>query len=100
MSDISMAERIQAIEDRAKSNQRRIEKLEISTEAISRLVTAIEVMAEKQDRVADTVERLDQKVTALEQKPSQRWERMAEKVLLSAAAALVGFVFAQLGIAA
>ena len=98
MDDAFMAERLQAIEDRAKSNQRRIEKLEESTEVIGRLVTAIEVMAEKQDRVADSVEKLDGKVTALERKPSERWDSMVEKTILAVIAALIGFVLSEIGI--
>ena len=98
MDETWMAERLQALEDRTKSNQRRIEKLEELTETIARLVTAIEVMAEKQDRVAESVEKLDHKVTALERKPSQRWDSVVEKMILTAAAAAVGYVLAQFGI--
>lgn len=98
VTELEQERRLTAVEDRAKSNSRRIEKLEASTAAIHRLAASIEVMAEKQDRVADTVEKLDDKVTALEGKSGRRWESLTDKAMLTAAAALVGFVLARMGI--
>ena len=98
VTDLEQERRLTAVEDRAKSNSRRIEKLEASTAAIHRLAASMEVMAEKQDRVADTVDKLDGKVTTLEGRSGRRWESLVDKVMLTAAAALVGFVLARMGI--
>lgn len=98
MTDLEQERRLTAVEDRAKSNSRRIEKLEASTAAIHRLAASMEVMAEKQDRVADTVDKLDGKVTTLEGRSGRRWESLVDKAMLTAAAALIGFVLARLGI--
>lgn len=98
MTELEQERRLTAVEDRAKSNSRRIEKLEEYTEAINRLATSMEVMAEKQDRVADTVEKLDGKVTALEAKPGKRWEGLTEKLLLMLATAAMTLLLAQTGI--
>ena len=96
--DLEHERRLTQVEQRCKSNTHRLEKLEESTEAINRLATSMEVMAEKQDRVADTVDKLDCKVTALEGRPGRRWDGLVDKAMLTAAAALVGFVLARLGI--
>ena len=41
---------------------------------------------------------IDGKVTALESRPAKRWEGLVDKLVLTAAAILAGFVLAQLGI--
>ena len=53
--DLEHERRLTQVEQRSKSNTHRLEKLEESTEAISRLATSMEVMASKQEQVADTV---------------------------------------------
>ncbi len=91
-------ERMAALEARARSNTRRIDKLEQSTDALNRLATSVEVMATKQDQIADTVDKLDGKVDALEQKPARRWDGMVDKLALVLATALVTFLLARLGV--
>ena len=97
--ELNFEHRMTAVEDRAKSNQRRIEKLETSTEALNRLASSMEVMAEKQERVASAVDELDGKVTALEAKPAKRWEELVSKLILVAVTAVTTWIFSRMGIA-
>ena len=60
--DLEHEQRLTAVEERAKSNSHRLDKVEASTEAITRLATSMEVMANKQEQVADTVDRLDAQI--------------------------------------
>ena len=87
------------MEERAKSNQHRIEKLETSTEVLTRLATSMEVMAEKQERVADAVDELDGKVTALEAKPAKRWDELVDKLVLVTATAVMTWLLSRVGLA-
>ena len=96
--DMEHERRLTEVEERAKSNQHRIDKLEASTEAINRLATNMEVMVEKQDRVADTVDKLDGKVTALEAKPARRWENMVDKIVWAVVAAVIAFLLGRIGL--
>jgi chromosome segregation ATPase len=96
--DLEHERRLTEVEERAKSNSHRLDKLEESTEAINRLATSMEVMAERQEQVADTVGKLDSKVTALEEKPAKRWDALVDKVVWAIAAALIGFALAQVGL--
>lgn len=96
--DLEHERRLTEVEERAKSNSHRLDKLEESTEAINRLATSMEVMAERQEQVADTVGKLDSKVTALEEKPAKRWDSLVDKIVWAIAAALIGFVLAQVGL--
>lgn len=97
--ELNIEHRLTEVEERAKSNQHRIEKLETSTEALNRLASSMEVMAEKQERVADAVDELDGKVTALEEKPAKRWEELVSKLILVVATAVATWVLSRMGFA-
>jgi uncharacterized coiled-coil protein SlyX len=96
--DLEHERRLTEVETRAKSNTKRIDKIEEQTEAINRLATSMAVMAEKQDETANIVTALDDKVTKLEEKPAKRWEKVIETLLVAIVSALAGFVAARLGL--
>jgi len=97
--ELNFEHRLTEVEERAKANQHRIEKLETSTEALNRLASSMEVMAEKQERVADAVDELDGKVTALEAKPAKRWEELVSKLILMVVTAATTWFFSRVGLA-
>ena len=96
--DLEHERRLTEVEQRSKSNTHRLEKLEESTEAINRLATSMEVMVNKQEQVAETVEKLDDKVTALEQKPVKRVDGLVDKIIWAVCAAVITFILARLGL--
>ena len=96
--DLEHERRLTEVEERSKSNSHRLDKLEESTEVINRLATSMEVMAERQEQVVETVGKLDSKVTLLEEKPAKRWDALVDKIVWAIAAALIGFVLAQVGL--
>ena len=57
---------------RSKSNSHRIDDLEKNGELLHKMVTALEVLATQQKNVAEQVERIDSKVTRLEESPMRR----------------------------
>ena len=96
--DLEHERRLTQVEQRSKSNTHRLEKLEESTEAINRLATSMEVMVSKQEQVAETVEKLDGKVTALEEKPLRRMDGLVDKIIWAVCAAVITFVLARMGL--
>lgn len=97
--------RLTETEHRAKSNTRRIEKLELQTEAIQSLATSVEVMVKEQvhqteaiERIEKNVEKLDCKVEVLEHKPAKRWENVVDKVIMGIVGAVVGYMMVKLGL--
>ena len=96
--DLEHERRLTQVEQRSKSNTHRLEKLEESTEAINRLATSMEVMVNKQEQVAETVEKLDGKVTALEQKPAKRVDGLVDKIIWAVCAAVITFLMARIGL--
>lgn len=96
--DLEHEKRLADVENRAKSNTRRLDKLEEQTEAINNLATAVQVMATKQDGMSETLERLDATVETIKEKPAKRFEAITEKIIIAVVAALVGAVLAHFGL--
>lgn len=96
--EVEFAQKLAEVDARAKSNTKRLDKVEALTEVVHELATTMKLMAEKQERTAKTVERLDKKLSAIEQEPAKRWKAVVEKVIMTVVAALVGFALAKLGI--
>lgn len=105
MTSEEMAVKVAEVDHRAKSNTRRIDKLEQQTDAIQSLATSVEVLVKEQghqteamDRIEKNVEKLDGKVEALEKKPAKRWETIVDKLIWAILAAVVAFVLGRIGL--
>lgn len=96
--DMEHERRLTETEARSKSNTKRLDKLEESTESLNRLATSMEVMVEKQAHVAETVDKLDGKVTALESKPVKRVDALVDKIIWALLAAVVSFILGRMGL--
>lgn len=105
MTQEEMAVKVTEVDQRAKSNTRRIDKLEQQTDAIQSLATSVEVMVKEQghqteaiERIEKNVEKLDGKVEVLEHKPAKRWESVVDKAIMTIVGALVGYLLVKLGL--
>lgn len=96
--DEAMAVKLAEVDSRARSNTRRIDKLEKDTEALTRLATSVEVMATRIHSMGETVDRLDEKVTTLESKPGKRWEDIVGKCIWAVVGGVLIFLMAKIGI--
>lgn len=95
---LSLEHRLTEIEERSKSNTKRIDKLEETTEAINRMAVSIERMAMKQDTMNGSIVKLNADVAELKAEPGKRWKFVVEKVIYIIVAAIVGFVLAKVGL--
>lgn len=95
--DLEYEHRLTEVEDRAKSNTKRLDRLEKTTEAIGKLATSMEVMAAKQEEVANNVGKLTNKVEEIEHKPGKRWEAIVEKAILTVIGAILLYILAKIG---
>ena len=127
MTNEDMAVKVTETDHRARSNTRRIEKLELQTEAIQELATSVKVMVselghqtesiqrietsvksldnkmdtkvgELDDKIDTEVGKLDGRIGEIEQKPAKKWDGLVDKIILSIAAALLGFILSRIGI--
>lgn len=98
MDTEQLALRLQETVDRSLRNEGRIKKLESEHEALHDLVTSVAVMAEQMKNMNTNVSTLTEKVDKLEEKPGKRWDSLVDKVILTIAAAIAGFVLAHFGL--
>ena len=96
--DLEHEKRLTDVENRAKSNTKRLDKHEKMIEAINKLATSVEVMATKQQTMADTLDGLAGKVETIEDKPAKRWEAISEKIIIIIVSAIVGAALAHFGL--
>lgn len=105
MTTEDMAVKVTEVEHRAKSNTRRIDKLEQTTDAIHSLATSVEILVQEQKHQTDAMEdikndvaKLDGKVDSLEKKPGKKWEKVKDIIISLVIGAVAALVFSQIGL--
>ena len=80
------------VDQRARSNTRRIEKLEEVQDEIRSLATSTAVMAQRLGEVENHVDEIKASVKTLEAKPGKRWDGLLDKALLVLCGAFVAWL--------
>lgn len=88
------------LEQRVRSNTRRIEGLERGQEALNRLATAVSVLASKQDSMGEDIKTIGNKIDMLESRPIRRWETILDRVIVTALSLVLGCLLAKMGLSA
>ena len=88
---------IAEIEQRSKSNTRRIEVLEEGQAQLNELVTSVAVIAEKQNEMAGKISNIQDEVKQLVSRPGKRWESLIGYIIGAVVTALVSFLFFKIG---
>ena len=88
----------QATDDRSIRNEARIKKLEAENKSLHDLATSVAVMAEQLKSMNTNVSTLKNDVEEMKEKPAKRWNSLIDKIVWAIAAALIGFVLAQIGL--
>lgn len=95
--DMEYEHRLTEVEDRSKSNTKRIADIEKRQNDLDELVSTVKVLAVREENVEIDVKEIKSDVKILTNKPAKRWEAVVEKVILVVVAAIVGFILAQFG---
>lgn len=108
-----LAVHLQEVDSRCKSNEHRlddhdeaIKEMRDDQKALIKLTNSVENMAnsmldvnKKVDVISDKQDKLNEKVTVLENRPAQetkkRWDSIAEKLIWLFVAGIAGFILAQ-----
>lgn len=88
------------VEQRSKSNTKRLDKLEEETKAVNELAKSVATMVTEQKfqteaikELKTDVKTLDGKVEKLESKPGQKWEKVVELIIGAIIGLAIGYVF-------
>ena len=89
--------RLTEVEERSKSNSHRLDEVERRQDNLDKLVATVEVLAVKESNVENDVKEIKSDVKSLTNKPAQRWDGLVDKIILTVAAAVVGFFLSKIG---
>ena len=90
--------RLTQLEERSKSNSHRIDELEKRQDNLEELTGTVKVLAVREQNVENDVKEIKNDVKALTNKPAKKWENLSEKIILTIASAVVGFILARIGL--
>lgn len=98
MEEAELEHRLTEVENRSRSNVKRLDRLEQVADNLNSMASSMSVMAEKMKSIGNTVDKLDGKVEALEAKPAKKYENLSEKVLWAIVAACITFILSHMGL--
>lgn len=96
--EVKFEHRLTEVEERAKSNSHRIDELSKKQDALNELVSTVKVLAIKEAQVESDVKEIKSDVKILTDKPGKRWDGLVDKIILTIAAAVIGFILAKFGL--
>lgn len=96
--DLLHEERLSKVEARSESNTHRLNEVEKRQDNLDKLVATVEVLAVKESNVETVVNEIKTDVKDLKSKPAKRWDGLVDKVIMTVAAAVIGFILAKLGL--
>ena len=97
MDEKVIEHRLTELEGRSKSNMHRLDELEKRQDNLDDLVSTVKVLAVREEAVENDVKEIKSDVKMLASKPGKMWDSMVEKIILTLAAAVVGYIVAQIG---
>ena len=96
--DLEHEKRLTEVESRSKSNEHRLDEVEKRQDNLDKLVATVEVLAVKESNVENDVKEIKTDVKMLTNKSGQRWDGLVDKIILTIAAAIVGFLLSRIGL--
>lgn len=96
--DLAHEKRLTEVESRSKSNAHRLDEVERRQDSLDELVGTVKVLAVKEDNIEKKVDKISDNVESITNKSGKRWDSLVDKIILTAAAIIVGYILAKLGI--
>ena len=96
--DFEHEKRLTEVEERSKSNTHRLDDVEKRQDDLEELVSTVKVLAVSEENVETDVKEIKNDVKSLTSKSGQRWDSLVDKIIITIAAAIIGFILAQIGL--
>ena len=95
--EVKFEHRLTEVEDRAKSNSHRLDEMERRQDSQEKLISTVAVLASELKTVKSDVSEIKSDIKSIASKPGKRWDNLVDKIILTVAAAVVGFILAKIG---
>ena len=96
--DMEHEKRLTQVEERSKSNTKRLDEVEKRQNDLDDLIGTVKVLAVREENVETDVKEIKADVKSLTSKPGKRWDSLVDKIILTVAAAVLGFFLAHFGL--
>ena len=96
--DLEHERRLTEVEERSKSNSHRLDDVEKRQDNLDELVGTVKALAVREENVETDVKEIKTDVKTLTNKSAKRWDSLVDKIILTIAAAIVGFILAKFGL--
>lgn len=98
MNEVQMEQRLTAVEQRSKSNTRRIDDIEKEQKALNQLAASVAAMAQEQKDIKEDISEVKEDVKSLTSLPAKRWNDVVEKIVWLVIGGAVAAMLVQAGI--
>lgn len=98
MEERDYIQRLVQVEDRAKSNSRRIDVLDEKVEDIHELASSVKLLASETKAMREDVSDMNTRLKQLEEKPGKNWENLIKTIITCVATAMAGYFLAKIGL--
>ena len=95
---IEIEHRLTEVEDRSKSNVKRLDALEKRQDNFDELLGTVKVLAVREEHVENDVKEIKNDVKNLTEKPAKKWDSLVEKVLTVLIGAILGLALSKIGL--
>lgn len=89
--------RLTAVEDRAKSNTHRIEKMEGRQSNLEKLVGSISILAARMEALDSDVKEIKKDVKGMTEKAGKRWDSIVENILRVITSSILLYMLTRIG---
>ena len=95
---LDVEHRLTTVEDRSKSNTKRLDEVEKRQDNLDDLVSTVKVLAIREENVESDVKEIKTDVKSLKEIPANRWNALVEKVLLVVVGMIITFLLTKVGL--
>lgn len=90
MEDTELREKVAHLEEREKSNTKRIDTLENKVEDIHELASSVKLMASEMKAMREDVNSMDNRLKVVEEKPAKNYENIKMYIITAIISLIIG----------
>lgn len=98
MTDEEIARKIQEVDDRSRSNTKRLNEVELKLQDNSKMLENIARISQRQDDMETDLKEIKNDVKTLTSKPAQRWDTIINTIVTGVVGALVAAALVVFGL--
>ena len=98
MPEKEIIEKVAHLEEREKSNTKRIDEHEVQLEKLQNTYSMLEQMNYRMGKVESSVEKINTKIDENTQEKGKKWDKFVDYIFYAILAAMLGYIAYKLGL--